>query len=156
MFLFIGTAWSCICLPTEELAKLIPWAVYSGGGGSWRNGERLVVSTKFSWAVSPAQVRPVTACLFPGTGWSGQAASCYRVDALLRNFQKCWEVLTHSLRPVWAEGRFSSPWLKPAKNVAVMYCFIFSKGEAVLLRMKCLQVVSKWQTLLIFFFIFYF
>lgn len=32
------------------------------------------------------------------------------------------------LTAVWVEGRFSSPWLKPAKNVAVMYCFIFSKG----------------------------
>lgn len=28
----------------------------------------------------------------------------------------------------WAEGRAASSWLKAAKNVAVMYCFIFSKG----------------------------
>lgn len=51
------------------------------------------------WRVTPAaQVRPASARVFPGVGWKGEATSCYRADALLRNFQRCWEVLTHSMQ----------------------------------------------------------
>lgn len=53
------------------------------------------------------------------------AASCYRVDALLRNFQKCWEVLTHSLRPVWAEGRFFKSLAEASKKCCCNVLFYF-------------------------------
>jgi len=80
---------------------------------------------KFSGAVSSAQVRPVTARLFSWYRLQWTEGFLLQGGCPAEEFPEMLGSADSQLTAGWAEGRFSSPWLKPAKKCCCNVLFYF-------------------------------